>query len=55
MKYIFLLVKKMSRRNLYKFFMESLLEMKLTENLRVLNIGAGGAVQGIIESSLHKK
>ena len=55
MKYIFLLVKKMSRRNLYKFFMESLVEMKSIENLRVLNIGAGGPVQGIIESSLHKK
>lgn len=55
MKYIFLLVKKMSRRNLYKFLLESLVEMKSIENLRVLNIGAGGPVQGIIESSLNKK
>ena len=45
----------MSRRNLYKFLFESLVEMKSIENLRVLNIGAGGPVQGIIESSLHKK
>ena len=52
MKYIFLLVKKMSRRNLYKFFMESLVEMKSTENLRVLNIGAGGPIQGIYEGAL---
>ncbi len=49
MKYIFLLVKKMSRRNLYKFFMESLVEIKSIENLRVLNIGAGGPIQGFIE------
>jgi len=55
MKYIFLLVKKMSRRNLYKFFMESLVEIKSIENLRVLNIGAGGPVQGIIELSLNTK
>ena len=55
MKYIFLLVKRMSRRNLYKFLFESLVEMKSIENLRVLNIGAGGPVQGIIESSLCKK
>ena len=55
MKYIFLLIKRMSRRNLNKFLFESLVEMKSIENLRVLNIGAGGAVQGIIESSLHKK
>ena len=51
MKYIFLLVKKMSRRNLYRFLIESLSEMKSRENLRVLNIGAGGPVQSIIESS----
>ena len=55
MKYIFLLVKKMSRRNLYKFFMESLVEIKSIENLRVLNIGAGGPIQGIIELSLNTK
>ena len=55
MKYIFLLVKRMSRRNLYKFLFESLLEMKSIENLRVLNIGAGGPVQRIIESSLYNK
>ena len=55
MKYIFLLVKRMSRRNLYKFLFESLVEMKSIENLRVLNIGAGGPVQGIIESSLYNK
>ena len=55
MKYIFLLVKKMSRRNLYKFFMESLVEIKSMENLRVLNIGAGGPIQGIIELSLNTK
>ena len=55
MKYIFLLIKRMSRRNLYKFLFESLVEMKSIENLRVLNIGAGGPVQGIIESYLNKK
>ena len=55
MKYIFLLIKRMSRRNLYKFFMESLVEMKSIENLRVLNIGAGGPIQGIIELSLNTK
>ena len=54
MKYIFILVKKISRSNLYKFFLKSLEEMKSIENLRVLNIGAGGPVQGIIESSLLK-
>jgi hypothetical protein len=52
MKYIFLLIKRMSRRNLYKFFMESLVEMKSIENLRVLNIGAGGPIQGIYEGAL---
>ena len=55
MKYIFLLIKRMSRRNLYKFLFESLVEMKSIENLRVLNIGAGGPIQGIIESSLYNK
>ena len=55
MKYIFLLVKRMSRRNLYKFLFESLVEIKSIENLRVLNIGAGGPIQGIIELSLNTK
>ena len=55
MKYIFILVKKMSRRNLYKFLFESLVEIKSIENLRVLNIGAGGPIQGIIELSLNTK
>ena len=44
MKYIFLLIKKMSRRNLHKFLFESLEEIKSIENLRVLNIGAGGPI-----------
>ena len=35
--------------------MESLVEIKSMENLRVLNIGAGGPIQGIIELSLNTK
>ena len=53
MKYIFLLVKRFSRRNWHKFFLKSLAEMKSVENLKVLNIGSGGSIQAIIESSLQ--
>ena len=52
MKYIFLLVKNFSRRNLYKFFNRSINELKSDQTLRVLNIGSGGPIQEIIESSL---
>lgn len=55
MKYIFLLVKKISRRNLIKFFSQSLKEFKSNEKLRVLNIGSGGPIQGLIDSKLNVK
>jgi SAM-dependent methyltransferase len=55
MKYIFLLVKKMSRRNLYKLFKNSLHQLKSKKTLRILNIGSGGPIQGIIESSFSEK